>query len=204
MPVARMGQYIGAKVTPSFFENPLDGTNDWVQGITYEELTVVTYDSKLYISKKPVRDITVVPTDTEYWLEYPSGGGGSTVSFEPIEINGTAYTEILNSNCYIETVGEHSFLILNIKMKLIQAISSSAITPIASTTALLLPYNESFANYMTIIAGHFTSTGTDGATQDTPSEAFITIRNNGATIYVRSHSGVLNSICWLFGIIPLN
>ena len=65
-----MGQYIGAKVTPTFYENPLDHSNLWVAGITYEELTVVSYNNVWYVSKKPV-PAGVLPTDTSYWIPYP-------------------------------------------------------------------------------------------------------------------------------------
>ena len=45
-------QYIGAKYVPTFFNN--NGSNEWVSGIPYEALTIVTYMRNSYTSRIPV------------------------------------------------------------------------------------------------------------------------------------------------------
>lgn len=61
-------KYIGARYVPMFYQNSL-GTNAWVQGVSYESLTVVTYDSKSYTSKKPVPANIGNPADNPtYWI----------------------------------------------------------------------------------------------------------------------------------------
>lgn len=40
-------QYIGARYVPKYFENP-DGSNDWLEGVTYEPLTIVTYAGNIF------------------------------------------------------------------------------------------------------------------------------------------------------------
>lgn len=60
-------QYIGARYVPKFFEG-VGGSNDWVQGITYEPLTVVTYSGTIYTSKKPVPATVGSPNlNLNYW-----------------------------------------------------------------------------------------------------------------------------------------
>lgn len=61
-------QYIGARYVPKFFEG-VGGSNDWVQGITYEPLTVVTYSGTIYTSKKPVPATVGSPNlNLDYWV----------------------------------------------------------------------------------------------------------------------------------------
>lgn len=59
-------QYIGARYVPKFFENP-NGSNDWIEGIAYEPLTVVTYLNNSFTSKKPV-PVGINILNTEYWV----------------------------------------------------------------------------------------------------------------------------------------
>ena len=59
-------QYIGARYVPKIFDN--NGSNEWVNGITYEPLTIVTYLNNSYTSKKPVPSTAGAPNiATEYW-----------------------------------------------------------------------------------------------------------------------------------------
>lgn len=77
-------QYIGARYVPKYFENP-DGSNDWLEGITYEPLTIVTYAGVQFISKIPVPvNIGSPNLNTKYWIITNSGGGGS-ISQETLE-----------------------------------------------------------------------------------------------------------------------
>ena len=43
-------QYIGARYVPKFFDN--NGSTEWVKGIGYEPLTIVTYLNNSFTSKK--------------------------------------------------------------------------------------------------------------------------------------------------------
>lgn len=59
-------QYVGARYVPKFFENP-NGSAEWLSGIPYEALTVVTYLGNSYTSKIPV-PVGVEITNTDYWV----------------------------------------------------------------------------------------------------------------------------------------
>lgn len=61
-----MRQYIGARYVPKFFEGA-GGSPEWVSGIPYEALTIVTYLGSSYTSKKSVpAGIDILNTD--YWV----------------------------------------------------------------------------------------------------------------------------------------
>lgn len=59
-------QYIGARYVPKFFENP-NGSAEWMSGVPYEALTVVTYLGNSYTSRKPV-PVGIDVLNTEYWV----------------------------------------------------------------------------------------------------------------------------------------
>lgn len=60
-------QYIGARYVPRFYENSL-GTSEWQAGVEYEPLTIVTYNSNSYTSKKTVPSDTGNPSaNPDYW-----------------------------------------------------------------------------------------------------------------------------------------
>lgn len=60
-------QYVGARYVPKFFSGA-GGSTDWVQGVTYEPLTVVTYLGYSYTSKKPVpSSVGNPPNNPTYW-----------------------------------------------------------------------------------------------------------------------------------------
>lgn len=46
-------QYVGARYVPKFFSG-VNGSTEWVQGVQYEPLTIVTFLGNSYTSKKPV------------------------------------------------------------------------------------------------------------------------------------------------------
>ena len=61
-------QYIGARYVPKFYENSL-GTSEWVSGVEYEPLTIVTYNSNSYTSKRVVPASIGNPSDNPtYWV----------------------------------------------------------------------------------------------------------------------------------------
>ena len=59
-------QYIGARYVPKFFDDG-KGSSEWISGLSYEPLTVVTHLGNSFISKKPVPANTEI-TDTNYWV----------------------------------------------------------------------------------------------------------------------------------------
>lgn len=70
-------QYIGARYVPKFFDNPAGGS-DWVEGVVYEPLTVVTYMQSSYTSKKTVPATIGAPNlNLEYWA--PTGNYNAQV-----------------------------------------------------------------------------------------------------------------------------
>lgn len=61
-------QYIGARYVPKFYDNP-NGTSEWLPNVIYEPLTIVTYDSNSYTSKKTVPASVGIPANNpEYWV----------------------------------------------------------------------------------------------------------------------------------------
>ena len=91
-------QYIGARYVPKFFENP-DGSNNWLNGVAYEPLTIVTYANTSYTSKIPVPATIGSPNDNPtYWVSTGTGGsgvGGSEINEIKQQIN-NINTEINN------------------------------------------------------------------------------------------------------------
>ena len=62
-------QYIGSRYVPLFFENPYGNGNEWVSGIAYEPLIIVTYLNNSYTSKKTVPANVGNPKDNpDYWV----------------------------------------------------------------------------------------------------------------------------------------
>ena len=70
-------QYVGARYVPKVFEH--NGSSNWVSGIAYEPLTIVTYLNNSYTSKKPVPSSVGSPNlNPEYWAN--TGDYSGTVS----------------------------------------------------------------------------------------------------------------------------
>lgn len=62
-------QYIGARYVAKVYVNSLDASSaDWESGVAYEPLTMVTYNSSSYISRKDVPASVGNPVDNpSYW-----------------------------------------------------------------------------------------------------------------------------------------
>ena len=62
-------QYIGARYVPKFYENP-NNTNEWKSGVSYEPLTIVTYNDDSYTSKTTVpANIGNPASNPTYWIK---------------------------------------------------------------------------------------------------------------------------------------
>lgn len=60
-------QYIGARYVPKIFSH--DGSSEWLKGIAYESLTIVTYLGNSYTSKTAVPSNIGAPNvNSEYWV----------------------------------------------------------------------------------------------------------------------------------------
>lgn len=59
-------EYIGARYVPVFFTNPTTGTTEWVNTVTFEPLTIVTYNGYSYTSKRFV-PVGIDITNNQYW-----------------------------------------------------------------------------------------------------------------------------------------
>lgn len=60
-------QYVGARYVPKFYDN--NGSSEWVSGVPYEPLTVVTYLGNSYTSKIPVPSNAGAPSvAVKYWV----------------------------------------------------------------------------------------------------------------------------------------
>lgn len=61
-------QYIGARYVPKFFEG-VGGSSDWVSGVPYEPLTIVTYLGASFTSKKAVPATVGAPNENpDFWV----------------------------------------------------------------------------------------------------------------------------------------
>lgn len=60
-------QYVGARYVPKFFE--WSGSSEWVSGVAYEALTIVTRNGNSYTSKIPVpSNIGAPESNPDYWV----------------------------------------------------------------------------------------------------------------------------------------
>lgn len=68
-------QYIGARYVPKFFEGE-SGSSEWVSGLTYEAMIIVTYLGNTFVSKKPVPSNIGAPNlNRDYWANMSFLGG---------------------------------------------------------------------------------------------------------------------------------
>lgn len=73
-------KYIGARYVPTFYRNSEDNNNsEWEPNVIYEPLTIVTYNTNVYTSKKEVPAIIGNPAqNSEYWAA--TGVSGAAVA----------------------------------------------------------------------------------------------------------------------------
>lgn len=97
-------QYVGARYVPKYFENP-DGSNTWLNGISYEALTIVTYANNTFTSKIPVPSNIGAPNDNpKYWVNTGTGGGGGSEINELKEKVENIENEIVDINNSITSI----------------------------------------------------------------------------------------------------
>lgn len=88
-------QYIGARYVPLFFTNPTDQSNDWLSGVAYDPLTIVTYLNQSYTSKIPVPATVGNPADNPtYWILT----GGYSAQVEQYRQEVEAYAQAASGN----------------------------------------------------------------------------------------------------------
>ena len=96
-------QYIGARYVPIFFNQ--NGSNEWVNGIAYESLTIVTYLGNSYTSTKSVPSNIGNPADNpEYWVN--TGNFNSQLNNALAEINNLKITTNRLANKKIIMIGD--------------------------------------------------------------------------------------------------
>lgn len=66
--------YVGPRIVPLIFKNPVDGSSEWIQNYQYEPLTIVTYQGDSYTSRQYV-PIGMPITNTNYWVQTGSFNG---------------------------------------------------------------------------------------------------------------------------------
>ena len=89
-------QYIGARYVPKIFDN--NGSNEWVSGISYEALTVVTYLNNSYTSKKNVPSNIGAPNlNTEYWVNIGNYNAQINELNNRVTVIESTYDKIYNS-----------------------------------------------------------------------------------------------------------
>ena len=73
-------KYIGARYVPTFYRNSEDHNNsEWEPNVVYEPLTIVTYNTNVYTSKKEVPSIIGNPAqNSEYWAA--TGVSGAAIA----------------------------------------------------------------------------------------------------------------------------
>lgn len=76
-------EYIGARYVPKFFTNPTTGSTEWVDTVTYEPLTIATYNGYSYTSKRFV-PVGIAITNTAYWALTGNFNGQVAVYVEQV------------------------------------------------------------------------------------------------------------------------
>lgn len=103
-------QYIGARYVPLIFNN--NGSNEWVNGIAYEPLTIVTYMNNSYTSVKSVPANAGNPSiATEYWAN--TGNIPGIITSLQNDVSALQTEEIENDRRFNEryTLNDRSFII---------------------------------------------------------------------------------------------
>lgn len=76
-------EYIGARYVPVFFKNPGTGSTEWIDSVTYEPLTIVTYNGYSYTSRRFV-PVGIAITNNDYWALTGNFNGQVAVYVEAV------------------------------------------------------------------------------------------------------------------------
>lgn len=105
-------QYIGARYVPKYFENP-DGSTNWVQGINYEPLTIVTYLGTSYTSKIPVpANIGSPNLNNDYWVATGSGSADIEQIKSQIQVINTEISDLKNDMTNVVPKEDQYYILL--------------------------------------------------------------------------------------------
>lgn len=108
-------QYIGARYVPVFFENSGTGDNTWAENTAYEPLTIVTWNSNSYTSKKAVPPSVGAPNlNGDYWAmtgNYSGAIAGLSERVEGLEgdvasIENTLDNLVTHEEYYLNPTGD--------------------------------------------------------------------------------------------------
>lgn len=100
-------QYIGARYVPKLFDN--NGSNEWVSGVGYEALTIVTYLNNSYTSKKTVpSNIGNPASNPQYWVN--TGNYSGAISQLEAEVEELANTVNRMSSVDLRNMSNRKFV----------------------------------------------------------------------------------------------
>lgn len=179
-------QYIGARYVPKFFDNP-DGSAEWIQGVAYEALIIVTYAGNSYTSRKPVPSTIGSPNiNTEYWAN--TGNYNAQVEFLREEVIGYRETAEQTQQQLEEETSNRIAGDTNLNKKILTA------RPIITSTDVILFISDSYASYpsttnnwMTMLASklgisqnnyYISAAGSTGFASTSGGQNFITLMQN--------------------------
>lgn len=103
-------QYIGARYVIKVYENSqYAGSADWEQNVTYEPLTLVTYNFSSYLSKKDVPATIGNPAQNpDYWVVTGAYNGQIANIQEQLDLLNTMYVDIRNYGAKLDGVTDDS------------------------------------------------------------------------------------------------
>lgn len=108
-----MRQYVGERYVPKLFDN--NGNSAWIENMSYEPLTIVTYLNSSYTSKKPVpAGIGNPAQNPDYWVLTGNFNGQVSEYHEIVQealdsIDGNVGNNIYDTNYHILCIGDSYF-----------------------------------------------------------------------------------------------
>ena len=160
-------QYIGARYVPKFFEGA-SGSSEWVNGVSYEPLTIVTYLNNSYTSKKPVPSSIGSPNNNpEYWANTGNFNGQVQKLQEDVE---STENDLLNLTSRVTTVETKVEKLTNRKFIFI---GDSFMNGYVKANEYITGFAQLACNYLNVSASNYTIGAYDGAGFMYPNNSFI-------------------------------
>ena len=104
-------QYVGARYVPKFFE--YNNSSEWVSGVPYEALTIVTRSGNSYTSKKPVpANIGAPESNPEYWVSTGIYNSQIEAYREEVGELGEDVAELSETVEHVRTVSRKRFVLI--------------------------------------------------------------------------------------------